>query len=247
MSGPRRIPISARATPGQRPTSRPHNQQQQPQAPAYPSSLDLVFSFFRSAPMPSLPSSPSFVARYRRPPGAGGGGEGDDDSSFAGTSSLAASETETDYEDEWSGEDDELDPEEVNSWDPAVGLEDGPSWTRERVPRNAVRKASSRRLGRQRDPSAESDPTQTYDQQRHLRPASESPSGRLLSPPNERTGLLAAAGRRGRSLSPQGRQGSRADSGDASEAWAGTGTISKTLQVSLLLECVCVGRHGQTS
>ena len=184
--------------------------------------------------MPSLPSSPSFIARYRRP-----GAEADDDSSFAGASSVAASEAETDEEDGWSEGDEEVGAEEVNSWDPAVGLESEPPWTRERVPRNAVRKASSKRLARARDPSAESDPAQTYDSQ-HLRPAGEPPAGRgggLLSPPDERTGLLAAVaagggGRRGRSSSPaRGAGAGRAGQGeDGDEGWAST--MLRTLQVS---------------
>jgi len=222
MSGSRRIPISARP-PGQGGAGHRTNTRQQQPAPAFPSSLDLVFSFFRTAPMASLPSSPSFVARYRRPAGAGGAGE-DDDSSFAGTSSLAASETETDYDGEWSEGEDEVDPAEINSWDPAVGL-DEPAWTRERVPKNAVRKPSTKRLGTQRDPSAESDPSYTYDP----RPNSLDPPS-LLSPPNERSALLSPT-RRGRSLSPQapGRAGPRAGDGH-DKTWSGT--ISACLQVS---------------
>lgn len=126
MSGSRRIPISNRHPPGQQGGRQPAG---------FPSSLDLVFSFSRSQAMYQENvhgSSPSFVARYRRP-----GHPEDDESAASREGSIAA----TDDEDRWSeGDEDEVDQDEINSWDPAV---QDPPFLREQLPKNAVRKLST--------------------------------------------------------------------------------------------------------
>lgn len=118
--------------------------------PAWQSSLDLVFSFSRSQAFfgSNLPSSPSFVARYRRP------GFPDDEESSITAASDRDAEGRTTSEDrdehdgsiatsdeEWS--EDELDERAIQSWD-----QDAPP-VREQLPRNAVASKKGRRSARQ--------------------------------------------------------------------------------------------------
>lgn len=179
MSGSRRIPISSSRPPVAGANRQPH--------PAWQSSLDLVFSFSRSAAFfgSNLPTSPSFVARYRRP------GFPDDEESSATAPSDREAEGRTTSDDGTRGEEsiasadedwsaDEID-ERALSWD-----NDAPLSLREQLPRNAIsntnncRKSSRARAGSQPSTSE----------------AGSFPESQLLQPPpqpkkTERTPLLS--------------------------------------------------------
>lgn len=119
----RRIPISSAAPP----PLRTNNNQNAP----WQSSLDLVFSFSRSAAFfgSNLPSSPSFVARYRRPSQAGDEEE-----------SVADGEGDREERDRTTSEDRASGPTESSDWSDD-GLDDQ-RWDGETLPRNAVATAS---------------------------------------------------------------------------------------------------------
>lgn len=176
---------------------------------AWASSLDLVFSFSRSAAFfgENLPTGPSFVdsQRYRRP-----GGFPDD-----GESSIAPSDREreasedrdesvaTTDDEAWSG--DELDGGVIQSWE-----NDGPP-VREQLPSNAVahharrprRSRGSARPATQSESPAPSEPPysapSTHSSSHLLPPSSSSPNERspLISRPTsssaDRTPLLLRA------------------------------------------------------
>lgn len=122
----RRIPISSAAPPPLRTNNNAQN------AP-WQSSLDLVFSFSRSAAFfgSNLPSSPSFVARYRRPSQAG------DEESIADDEGDRDARERTTSEDRASG------ATEGSDWSDD-GLNDQ-RWDgeTEQLPRNAVASTAS--------------------------------------------------------------------------------------------------------
>ncbi|KAM0750788.1 hypothetical protein T439DRAFT_325846 [Meredithblackwellia eburnea MCA 4105] len=167
----RRIPIGS----GQRPPPRP-------QPGHFQSSLDLVFSFSRSQAFfgSNLPSSPSFVARYRRP----GFPEDEEstapsDGGFDGSGSRGPGTTTTTSDDGTRGGEESLD--EGGGWSDDDGdreMDDGIdaraiSWDsdvpqREQLPRNAVAnqaqqaQSSSRKSSRSRNRGGGPGPSSTF-------------------------------------------------------------------------------------
>lgn len=163
-----------------------------PQPTAWASSLDLVFSFSRSAAFfgENLPSGPSFVdsAKFRRPGSTGN----DNDSSIAPSddrgddSGLATSDDE---EAGWSGGEDMDD----HDWD----NNQQPDARREQLPSNAIvnTRKSPRRSRAQRDRS-HSTSDSPGSPSRLSRSAPSQSSHSMLSPPShsppsERTPLVS--------------------------------------------------------
>ncbi|KAK4052660.1 hypothetical protein OIV83_001947 [Microbotryomycetes sp. JL201] len=163
----RKIPINTGA--GQR--------QPPPSQTAWASSLDLVFSFSRSAAFfgDNLPSGPSFVdtQRYRRP--------GDDGESSIAPSDERDGDTSDDH---WSA--DESDDHQHSSWDTAAS-----AGMREQLPANAVQR-SRRALAQRSRPPSHSAPSSLGSNSANMSPPANESLHRpyLAAQADERTPLV---------------------------------------------------------